>query len=203
MLLHHPKQQQGNMKTTAFVLGNGRSRLVADLQKLKQKGKIYGCNALYREFEPDVLIAVDPKMIIEICGVEWQKTHEVWTNPNSKFQNLTHLNYFNPTRGWASGPTALLKACEDRHQEIFILGFDYQGIGNYVNNIYAGTQNYKKSDDLATYFGNWKKQSETVFNEFPNVKFFHVKGENTLEIHEWTRLNNFTSISYQQLEALI
>ena len=50
----------------SFVLGNGKSRLNFDFNHLKRFGKIYGCNALYREFEPDYLIAVDPKMIFEI-----------------------------------------------------------------------------------------------------------------------------------------
>jgi hypothetical protein len=203
MLLLHQKQQQDSMKRRAFVVGNGRSRLNANLEELKQKGRIYGCNALYRDFEPHVLIAVDPKMIIEICARQWQKTHEVWTNQNSKYRDITDLNYFNPTRGWSSGPTALLKACTDGYNEIFILGFDYQGIDHKVNNVYSNTDNYKKSDDPATYFGNWKKQTETVFNEFPQVNFFHVKGENTLTIHEWSRINNYKGISYEQLDVLI
>ncbi len=45
--------------TTAFVLGNGRSRQAVDLLTLKQHGPIYACNAIYREFTPDVLVATD------------------------------------------------------------------------------------------------------------------------------------------------
>ena len=47
----------------AFVLGNGKSRLQLDLIKLKPFGKIFGCNALYREFAPDYLISVDQPML--------------------------------------------------------------------------------------------------------------------------------------------
>ena len=43
----------------AFVCGNGVSRKDIDLSKLKSHGSIYGCNAMYREFEPDCLIATD------------------------------------------------------------------------------------------------------------------------------------------------
>jgi len=43
----------------AFVLGNGVSRKGVNLENLRNHGKIYGCNALYREFTPDVLIATD------------------------------------------------------------------------------------------------------------------------------------------------
>ena len=45
--------------TTAFVIGNGISRRGLDLTQLQPYGKIYGCNALYREFTPDVLVATD------------------------------------------------------------------------------------------------------------------------------------------------
>ena len=37
-----------------FVLGNGTSRKDILLEPLRQHGTIYGCNALYREFKPDI-----------------------------------------------------------------------------------------------------------------------------------------------------
>jgi hypothetical protein len=50
----------------SFVFGNGRSRLNINFNDVKPYGKIYACNAVYREYAPDYLIAVDPKMIVEI-----------------------------------------------------------------------------------------------------------------------------------------
>ena len=50
----------------AFVLGNGVSRKSIDPHALKLHGKTYGCNALFRTFAPDYLVAVDTKMIMEI-----------------------------------------------------------------------------------------------------------------------------------------
>ena len=49
-----------------FCIGNGESRQGFDLEKLRQHGKIYGCNALYRDFMPDVLTAVDHGIMHEI-----------------------------------------------------------------------------------------------------------------------------------------
>ena len=49
-----------------FLIGNGESRKDFDLEKLRQHGKIYGCNALYRDFTPDVLIAVDHGIMHEV-----------------------------------------------------------------------------------------------------------------------------------------
>lgn len=189
--------------TRAFVLGNGRSRLNVNLKKLKKQGKVYGCNALYREFNPNVLIAVDPKMIAEICDSKWQISNEVWTNPNVRFKDFTNLNYFKSPRGWSSGPTALLKCCMDLNTEIFILGFDYYGIGDLFNNVYADTRNYKRSDEVSTYFGNWMKQTETIFREYPRINFYRVVDPNTRVIRDWDGINNVKHISYDEFYAMI
>ena len=55
------------MKKRAFIIGNGESRKDFDLTTLKKYGKIYACNAYYRDNPlPDVLIAVDSTMTHEI-----------------------------------------------------------------------------------------------------------------------------------------
>ena len=63
--------------TTAFVLGNGVSRQHLSLAQLQRRGKIYGCNALYREFEPDVLVATDRPIAtaIQESGYEIGRAH--------------------------------------------------------------------------------------------------------------------------------
>lgn len=189
--------------TKAFVIGNGRSRLGVDLEKLKTYGKIYGCNALYRDFEPDCLIAVDPKMVFEICENRYQLTHEVWTNPNTKYQNFQNLNIFKNPKGWSSGPTALYKSVTDGHKEIFILGFDYYGVNNFFNNVYADTPNYKKSDDTATYYGNWMRQTEVTIKEFKDNYFYRVINSNTEIIKEWEDINNLKQIYYDEMNNLL
>ena len=49
-----------------FCIGNGESRRDYNLQNLRQYGTIYGCNALYRDFIPDVLTSVDHGIMHEI-----------------------------------------------------------------------------------------------------------------------------------------
>lgn len=167
---HQPKHKSD----TAFVLGNGRSRLSIDHTKLTNFGTIYGCNALYREFEPDHLIAVDVKMVNEIIAAGYHTNHSVWTNPNKGITTRVGINLFNPHKGWSSGPTALWLAAMTGYKKIYILGFDYQGIGGKFNNVYADTFNYKKSTDAATFHGNWLSQTDKVIKEFRQVKFCRV-----------------------------
>ena len=141
-----PPIQHLNNTETSFVLGNGLSRQPVDLNALKHYGKVYGCNALYREYDPDYLIAVDVKMVLEINKHKYQlRNDQVWTNPNKAYTTMSKLNFFQPSKGWSSGPTALWLASQHGPKQIFILGFDYTGKdgGNHFNNIYADTENYK------------------------------------------------------------
>lgn len=183
-----------------FVLGNGRSRLALKLNLLKRYGKIFGCNALYREFDPDYLIAVDPKMIVEIEKSGYQRTHEVWTNPNQKYRNFHGFNYFIPSLGWSSGPTALDFAVKKGGTEIFIFGFDFVGCNGLLNNVYADTPNYRISSDPATYYGNWQRQTEQVIKTNYRIKFYRVVPD---EYHdpEWN-YSNFKHIKYEDFYNL-
>jgi hypothetical protein len=52
--------------SNVFCIGNGTSRKNFNLEKLRPYGKIYGCNAIYRTFTPDVLTAVDHGIMHEI-----------------------------------------------------------------------------------------------------------------------------------------
>lgn len=185
-----------NKSVVGFVLGNGTSRKDISLTEISSRGTVYGCNALYREFEPDYLVAVDTKMIIEINKSGYQKTHEVWTNPNKAYASFSGFNYFQPSKGWSSGPTALWLASQHRYEQIFILGFDYKGLqdGKKVNNIYAGTQNYKREFDSATYYGNWLKQTYNVVKQHPHITYFRVIAPDNFCPSELNNLSNIKTI---------
>jgi hypothetical protein len=140
-------------------------------------------------------------MVNEIISAGYHKTHQVWTNPNKGVLAKHNINFFSPHKGWSSGPTALWFACTQGHQEVFILGFDYQGTDGKFNNIYADTFNYKKSTDSATYFGNWLSQTEKVIKEFKNVKFFRVIESNGFIPDKLgPSLNNLNHISIKEFE---
>ena len=192
------KPNEHTDKKYGFVLGNGTSRKGIDLEKIQEVGKTYACNAVYREHSPDYLIAVDVKMIMEITRKKYHlEKKNVWTNANNAYKNIEGLNYFKPSKGWSSGPTALHFASQHGYSKIFILGFDYQGLitgdRKLVNNIYAGTPNYKKTTDTATYYGNWLKQTCTVIRENPHITFYRViLPDNYIP----TELNNFNNLKH-------
>ena len=82
------------MTKRIFIIGNVESRKDFDLTQLRKHGKIYACNAYYRDNPlPDVLVAVDSTMTHEIYhkGI----AHKIpcyfreWTKcPNFMFQTM-------------------------------------------------------------------------------------------------------------------
>jgi len=179
----------------AFVIGNGTSREPIPLPSLRSFGKIYGCNALYRDFIPDYLVAVDTKMVLELNKAGIQHQVETWTNPNRAYAEMTGFKFFQPSKGWSSGPTALWFASENTdYDTIYIIGFDFEGTGQLVNNIYADTQNYKASTEKATYFGNWLKQTVMTCQNNPKKRYIRVLGESFFTPPELNKLDNVENI---------
>jgi hypothetical protein len=190
--------QHNQQNKTAFVLGNGTSRNKLKLENLQKFARIYACNAIYREYDPNYLVAVDVKMVNEIVESRYHETHEVWTNPNKGIISQSQLNFFSPHKGWSSGPTALWFASQHNYKEIYIFGFDFQGIDRKFNNIYADTFNYKKSTDAATYFGNWVNQTSTVVRENKNINYIRVIDLGNYIPDKLNGLPNLKHITYEK-----
>jgi len=78
-----------------FCIGNGESRKDFDLDKLRPFGKIYGCNGLYRDFTPDLLLAMDYNICHEIYRSGYAFENPVmlksWEkNPHTMYDKLFH-----------------------------------------------------------------------------------------------------------------
>ena len=196
--LSESKTPRNIQSDTVFVIGNGTSRTGIDLSILQKYGAIYACNAVYREFDPDYLIAVDVKMILEINRAKYQyKNPNVWTNKNRAYESMHRLNFFEKSKGWSSGPTALWLASSHKPKTVYILGFDFKGLGGngkMLNNIYADTPNYKRSSDSATYHGNWLRQTETVIKENPHINYIRVMLPDNFDPDELNKFNNYSTV---------
>ena len=189
--------------STAFVLGIGTSRQGIALESLRDYGKIYACNAVFREFDPDYLVAVDAKMIFEICGANYQHKVPVWTNENRAFKKFKNLNYFSPPLGWSSGPTALHLATKHAHTKLYLLGWDFVGTREgKLNNLFADTNNYKKSTDVATYHGNWMRQSCILLQKNPSKRYIRIvrDGKSTFKAQDLHKYANYSEITVSEFK---
>ena len=182
--------------TIAFVLGNGQSRASIDLVQLKQLGSVYGCNGLYREWEPECLVATDRPIAEAIQRSGYSKKHRFYTRkplPDLGAQVVPRKYHGN-----SSGPIACALAALDGHSRIYMLGFDMGPTVNLkFNNVYAGTDFYKRPDAAPTYTGNWVKQLCTIAQDFPQMAFVRVCGTTTADIRELKHFNNLVHIPVQ------
>ena len=179
--------------TQAFVLGNGLSRKEIDLNLLKQQGQIYGCNALYREFTPDVLIATDTPIAKQIQESGYAKTNRFYTRKPVEGSGALALpvNYV----GYSSGPNALGLACIDSNRTIYLLGFDMGPTeNNMFNNIYADTEFYKTSAHPPTFVKNWVTQVKKIMTDHRLVRFIRVQGATTAHIADLENIPNLTHL---------
>jgi len=175
--------------SAAFVLGNGVSRLSVDLHKVKNHGRIYGCNALYREFVPDVLVNTDRAIAGVIQNSGYAQNNLMYTRkplPGLGARSVPQ-SYF----GYSSGPIAAAIAALDKNLAVYLVGFDMgPTANNRFNNVYADTEFYKKSSANPTFTGNWVRQLVTIMKDFPAVSFHRVMGDTSAAIPEFKNVNN-------------
>lgn len=180
--------------TRAFVLGNGVSRLAVNLHTLKELGPIYGCNALYREFTPSVLVSTDKPISEKIQADGYSNNNQMYTRkpiPGSGALRIPQTWY-----GFSSGPIAVALAARDKHTAVYLLGFDMGPVNNdQFNNVYADTEFYKASSARPTYTGNWSRQIVQITKEFPKTNFFRIHGATTATIPDFTGIPNLASMS--------
>ena len=182
--------------TIAFVLGNGVSRRPIALDTLKERGKIYGCNALYRDFIPDVLVATDRPIATRIQEEGYSAKNVFYTRrPIAGLGgHPIPQNYY----GFSSGPAAVGLAASASYRTIYLLGFDLgpSQTGKF-NNVYSDTEFYKTSQSNSTYTGNWIRQIVDTVNKFPHTKFVRVKGATTANIIKFDKIQNLTNLPIQ------
>lgn len=184
--------------TIAFVIGNGISRRPIPLPTLKTLGKVYGCNALYREFTPDVLVSTDRPISTYIQESGYSAKNKFYTRRPIDGLGAYRVptDYF----GFSSGPIATGIAAQAQHRRIYLVGFDMGPDTNQkFNNMYAGTDFYKAINSTPTYTGNWVKQIIRVITDYPHTRFFRVCGPTTARITELDALKNLEHLDLNVL----
>ena len=197
-----------------FCIGNGKSRSNVDLDKLKKLGKVYGCNALYRDFTPDKLITNDSWMLKELFEAEYTKdnpTYIVERKIEHYFPRDHKVYYFEDIMDVIfpiqSGLCAIRLAYHFHPQEqIYMIGFDI--FGNR-DNIYDGTLNYNGGANFITpgypdAEEAWKVQEDTRRGQFFLLKEQLCPGIRLTRVSDDNRgIENIDNITYEQFEREI
>lgn len=165
----------------AVILGNGPSRLDFDLRFIKNhRGGLlgaralqsYGCNALYRDFTPNFLVAIGNGIVNELAATDYVKDNIVYTNSIHMLEHPGKF-YLIPFDPYAdAGTTAAYIAAFDGHKKIYLLGFDGQDSPGYNYNVYAGTANYDPVQHNAVY--KWHNNFRQLAQVYNDVDFAFV-----------------------------
>ncbi len=192
--------------TQAVAIGNGVSREGFDLAVIaNHKGGLfgvnrlqsYGCNALYRNFSPDFLVAVGDPIIAEIAGSSYPTSNIVYTHADSiikypgKFYLIPQNIYLD------AGAIAAYLAAFDGHSKVYLLGFDQYDMPMSPLNVYTGTAGYPATD--ATVNGEFIALSlATVVKTYSDVEFIRVMPTAEYWLHPSLRtLPNFRQIDFR------
>ena len=205
-----PNQITNNqISDRAVIIGNGLSRLDFNLQHLKTHSGLlgantvqtYGCNALYRDFTPDFIVANGNNGIIdEIANSPYIDSNIVYTS-NLHLLEYPGKFYLIPYDPYAdAGTTAAYIAAFDGHKRIYLLGFDGYDTAGHNNNVYADTNGYDGTWEFEVEDNKLINNRLQLFNVYNDVDFVWVtqSGRSTVpERLKWCR--NHRQISFRDL----
>ena len=196
------KKNLENFENRAFIIGNGTSRKKFNLEKLRGKGKIYGCNALYRTFYPDELIVIDDTMRLEIDNSPFPQDR-VYQPPEDQRREPAIWNKSRPMEN--AGMMAMRRAIQEGKKELFLLGIDFviEDYDSNIANMFANTMNYSPRtvsnyEDVirrCQYFEWFSRQN-------PDVKFYFVIPKGLIRLRKFASPNTFGCF-YEDFESYI
>lgn len=136
--------------TNVFCIGNGTSRKNFNLEKIRPFGKIYGCNAIYRTFTPDVLTAVDHGIMHEIYHSGYCQKNETWFRdwnklPSNIYESIVYAGLTEKEKDFLKNYDAI-STNERKDQKEFVMhGANLKGLVSILHkDIAKGTQKIEK-----------------------------------------------------------
>lgn len=187
--------------SAAFILGNGNSRRVVNLDTLKPLGMTYGCNWLFKEYIPDVLVSTDRAIADHIQNSGYALKNRFHTR--KPVLELGGKSLTNEFKGFSSGPNAAALACIDGHTDIYLIGMDLGTTNGMFNNVYADWQFYKKKLDPPTFAGNWINQLITLTEKYSNRQFYRVEGIESAFVKQFNKIDNMKILSMDKFLEMV
>lgn len=208
-----------------FCVGNGESRKDIDLNKLSKYGYISGCNAIYRDFSPDLLVAVNQGMIKEIKDSNYKGQFAYMENmvdSKGKLEKViiidnyeeTFIGYvsegphtidikypifFGEVPGWSSGSISILVSIDllkrEKIDSIYLVGYDFFSDTRTVNNVYKNTPNYLGKNKPSISPNNWIDEIKQIVTKNSGIEFYRV-GREFDTIDGWEDISNMSLISF-------
>jgi hypothetical protein len=175
----------------AFILGNGESRSKVSVSRMAKHGFIYGCNAIYRDFRPDILITVDPAIAKEIQKSGYMNYWKVFT-PYKDIAD-THKNFvlFQSHERYCAGVTACMVAIHQGCKELILIGHDLGSNNGLVNNCYKNSNNYKQAWEDDDSYDVYSPHYITLLQKYPAVSVTRVMAKQSKTIKEFKKFAQY------------
>lgn len=198
--------------TQAIAIGNGESRAQFDLKHVANhkagfggadRLQSYGCNALYRDFNPDFLVVVGEDIAREVAASAYPADNLVYAHGEHVIDYPGKFYLIPQNVSYDAGSIAAYMACFDGHTKVFLLGYDSYDVLGPVNNVYKDTNGYptgahEQSHDF------WTKAMRLVMTTYNDVEFVRVMPNASWWCPtDWSSLPNFRQINFRDfvLEA--
>lgn len=179
-----------------FLIGNGTSREDFDLERLRPFGTIIGCNALFREFSPDILLLIDAKMIREVKDANYVTEDTFCIIPVGRTIAIKNAIKWRTAKFNTAGCFGMhLISRLIRPKTCYMLGMD-----NYAGNIYDNTQNYG-CNTLQNFAGVGKYYIQALKGK-GDTKFINVNIKDSWP-KEAEETDKYKFITYEQFEEII
>jgi hypothetical protein len=172
--------------TQALVIGNGPTRKDPSITLQwfhirdhkggfggADKLQTYGCNGLYKEFEPDFLM-IDDDMAAELANDGYPTRKIVYAHGNAILDYPGQFYLIPQDPNWNAGAVAAYMACFDGHKKVYLMGID-------------------PGDNVF-----YERAMLEVFNTYPDVEFVRIALREDADMPlSWQAQLNLRQVDYR------
>ena len=197
----------------AHIIGNSKSRKDFDLNLLKGQfggeggitsvGQTYGCNLLYKDFNPDFLICTNKILCSELAESDYCEDNIVFSNVKNILNHNSKFHLYPNFRLKSTGALALHLACADGHKKIFLLGMTTYT--DPTDNIYYNEHEVYTDVNVAGVNDKFVADCARIFLLYDDVQFYYVAKTIGLmpEAYHWIpNVKEINILQYYNLASL-
>ena len=195
-----------NPSGNAICLGNGKTRLDYSLEKLENTNKrkilryynvTYGCNAIYRDWQPDFLISTNQLLTAKMPN----ELHGITFSPQEIMRRYKGMNLIPGNFRADAGSLAAYLAAFHGAKRIFLFGYDGQQKANENPNVYANTEFYPSDKELIDDV-QWMNNLKKVIETYNDIEFFRVASRVEDSYRPLLKLSNYNVINLRKFVSL-
>lgn len=201
-----PKIIFENPSGNAICLGNGESRTAYSTKNFNNTNKrkilryynvMYGCNAIYRDWQPDFLIVSKQSMAARIP----KEMHDVVFASQEIMRRYDNFNLMPGGSRMDAGSSAAYLAAFHGAKRVFLFGYDGQPDLEKNNNIYAGSEFYDSEKEKIN-DKSWVRNLKNVIETYDNVEFLRVTTDQNPSYRRLHKLPNYKIINFKKFISL-